>query len=309
VPDRPHAGDRPSRSGQALSPLYSLYGDRSGARLDFVHIEPLRDRSELFDWSIEPHTHAALHQVVLLFGGRVEVALDEHSYDLAAPGVVVIPAGVVHSFEFEPDSAGFVLAIAEAHLDGSPIGSSLRSLLFEEGMSVGLGHNDVLATRLNVLAGEIMREQESVDIGRTATIDWLTRTVLVLLARESSRFEHSGSGARSSDLFRDFQNLVEHHYIDHWPVAKYASSLHISESSLNRLCRTVSATTAFEIIRARLETEARRRLIYSPLPIQRIAGDLGFADPSYFSRFFRGRTGLAPREFRAGRHTVPDRRG
>lgn len=300
MPERPDAGDRPDRrSGGALLPLYSLYGDTSGAKVDFVHIEPLRDRSELFDWSIEPHTHVALHQVVLLLGGRVQVALDESTSDLQAPGVIAIPAGVVHSFEFEPHSSGYVLAIADAQLDGSPMGSSLRSLLFEKGLTLTFDRDHALVSRLDVLATEIMSEQQTVDLGRMATIDWLTRTVLVLLARESRRSGQSEPGFRGSHLLRDYQNLVEEHYTDHWPVRRYASTLHTSESSLNRVCRAVTGSTAFEIVRSRLEIEARRRLIYTTVPIQRIAADLGYADPSYFARFFRGRTGMSPREFRA----------
>ncbi len=60
---------------------------------------------------------------------------------------------------------------------------------------------------------------------------------------------------------------------------RYAKALHISESSLNRVCRAVAGATAFQLITRRLEIEARRRLTYSTVPIHRIASDLGFADP------------------------------
>ena len=61
-------------------------------------------------------------------------------------------------------------------------------------MTPALGDDSALTRRLGVLATEILREQETVDIGRLATVDWLTRTLLVLLARESDRFQQPGLG-------------------------------------------------------------------------------------------------------------------
>jgi AraC family transcriptional activator of pobA len=301
-PDAIARGGR--RLDEALVPLRSLYGESSGAIVDFIHIEPLRDRSELYDWTIDAHTHAGLHQVVLLYTGGVQVSLDEATHDIVAPAVITIPASVVHSFDYEPHSSGFVLAIAEGQLDGSPIGEWLRSLLFEQGVTLSLGEGDTLVERLRLYASEIMNEQSTVDTGRMATVDWLTRTLLVLVARESVRFRQSRLRYDGSDLFRSFRSAVEAHYPDHWSVGRYAQHLHVSESSLNRICQAVAATTAFEIVQDRLEIEARRRLVYSTAPIHRIASDLGFADPSYFARFFRRRTGLSPRRFRAEHQPV-----
>ncbi len=44
--------------------------------------------------------------------------------------------------------------------------------------------------------------------------------------------------------------------------------------------------------------EAKRSLIYTTLPVSKIAFDLGFNDPAYFSRFFAARAGLSPAAFR-----------
>jgi AraC family transcriptional regulator, transcriptional activator of pobA len=43
---------------------------------------------------------------------------------------------------------------------------------------------------------------------------------------------------------------------------------------------------------------ARRDLIFSPSPVQKIAYSLGFSDPAYFNRFFRRMTGTTPGAFR-----------
>ncbi len=121
-----------------LFPRFALYGDSSSSTVDFIHIERLRDRSEIFDWSIDAHTHAGLDQVVLLLSGHVRAALDADSHDLGAPAVIAIPAGVVHAFEFEPNSSGFILAVPDGQLEGSPIEAWLRSRLFAGAVTLSL---------------------------------------------------------------------------------------------------------------------------------------------------------------------------
>ena len=49
----------------------------------------------------------------------------------------------------------------------------------------------------------------------------------------------------------------------------------------------------------RLLREACRRLIYIAAPAARLAAELGFEDPAYFSRFFKRRMGVSPQSYRA----------
>jgi AraC family transcriptional regulator, transcriptional activator of pobA len=89
-------------------------------------------------------------------------------------------------------------------------------------------------------------------------------------------------------------------------VADYARELAISPSHLNRLCQRHLGASAKEVLQEQLEVEARRELLLSDRSVAQIAIALGFADPSYFGRFFRRRTGVSPARFRqAARSTTP----
>ena len=92
--------------------------------------------------------------------------------------------------------------------------------------------------------------------------------------------------------------LIESNYLKHWPVARYARMLGVSESSLNRLCRGLIGVTTFDVVQQRLALEARRRLIYAAGPVSSIGAELGFKDPAYFCRFFRKHCGISPAAFR-----------
>lgn len=53
------------------------------------------------------------------------------------------------------------------------------------------------------------------------------------------------------------------------------------------------------LIHLRMIVEAKRQLRYTAMPVAQIAYFLGFEDPAYFTRFFRQRSGLSPKAFRA----------
>ena len=92
--------------------------------------------------------------------------------------------------------------------------------------------------------------------------------------------------------------LVDAHHKSSWNVADYADALGITPSHLNAVCRRTAGKPALSIVHARLLLAARRELVYTEKNIAGIAHHLGFADPSYFTRFFKRETGMTPGAFR-----------
>ena len=91
---------------------------------------------------------------------------------------------------------------------------------------------------------------------------------------------------------------VEERFLEHWSVEQYASRLGLSTARLNRLARAESGRSALELVHERLTREACRRLVYIAAPVAGVAEELGFADPAYFSRFFKRRMGMNPHRWR-----------
>ncbi len=82
-----------------------------------------------------------------------------------------------------------------------------------------------------------------------------------------------------------------------------ARVVQLSERSMQR--RLVQAGTTFDALRAAVRDDvAIKYLCQSQLPLAQIAAMLGYAEPSVFSRAFRRRHGLSPREARR-RGSVP----
>jgi AraC family transcriptional activator of pobA len=221
------------------------------------------------------------------------------------PTVVVVPAGTVHSFAFRPETHGFVLTLDLDHLlSVTPAVHQLPiQTLFAQPRAFGLGADAALARRALNLLGVLREEFRQPDSARLPVCTWLAASVLAVLGHSMLAHGESAEAAefacgRDVRLLRRFRALIETHYLKHWPVQRYARQLDLSQTSLNRLCRTVCGTTAFDLIQQRLALEARRRLMFLARPVHGISAELGFKDPAYFSRFFRRRCRMSPNEFR-----------
>jgi AraC-like DNA-binding protein len=147
--------------------------------------------------------------------------------------------------------------------------------------------------------GEMQRElgrlrDDSVHLLRASLYE-----TLIKLARHYSVAHGERPGHVPHPVTTGYLALVERHATQHRAVSWYAGELAVSPGYLNTLCQRHTGVSAKTVMANQLVLEARRRLLYSPLTAEQIASALGFADPSYFARFFRARTGKSPREFRA----------
>jgi AraC-like DNA-binding protein len=101
-----------------------------------------------------------------------------------------------------------------------------------------------------------------------------------------------------SRLVRQFHISVERHFHEELTLADYARELGVTANHLNDVVRRETKQSAGSLIRRRRLLDAKRLLSHSTLSVSEVGYGLGFQDPSYFSRFFRKSTGLAPAAFR-----------
>jgi AraC family transcriptional activator of pobA len=282
-------------------PSFSLYGERGApVGAEFVHIEEIRSRSQLYNWEIKSHLHRGLFQVVCVLDGGARVSIDELTTERRGPIAITIPPAAVHAFRFLPRTHGYVLTVAEAMLfAGAAQRRSIFDDLFREPRILDLSATPGLAERVGELLGQIMSEFNTRLPERPLMLDWLVRAALLLVARAHVTLGETAHRDRArSDLFARFRALVEAHYREQWSVPEYAAALHVSESRLNRVCRALAGKSAFEVLQERMLLEARRRLIYISAPVSQLAYELGFQDAAYFCRFFKKHSGVTPTEFR-----------
>jgi AraC family transcriptional regulator, transcriptional activator of pobA len=294
------------RSARASIPSFSLYGEAPAhsTQTDGVHIEDIPSRSRKYLWRIATHRHTSLSQCILVSAGPVTATLEDERAALTGPAVMIIPAGTVHGFQFRADTEGHVLTVDLAQVLSMATAAHRSPIeaLFSVPRAVDLRDDPQLAMRLQQLLERLEHEFKQPGSWSSPVGSWLTCCVLWILALavigQGAAQLHGG---RDTERMRRFRHLIESQYLKHWPVERYARQLALSETGLNRLCRRLAGCTAFDLIQQRLALEARRRLIYAAGSVSSIAGELGFKDPAYFSRFFRRHSGVGPADFRRRR--------
>jgi AraC-like DNA-binding protein len=110
--------------------------------------------------------------------------------------------------------------------------------------------------------------------------------------------EGSGHRPPTHQAFVWFRDELEANFRTRHQVAAYAARLGYSTRTLNRLARENTGLSAKQLIDERVVLEAKRLLAHGPDPVARIAAQLGFDDPSNFSKYFQQRTGTTPAAFR-----------
>lgn len=272
-------------------PEWSLYGE-SRTFPDILHIERFSDRAAGLDWRIAPHRHLHLHQFFLIEGGAVRMTLDGSSLVFAEPTLLNVPPGVVHDFTMEAGTEGWVLTLPVQTLPD----------LFGPALSqeTGLGRSGLLpgeavfADLFRKIADEHRHAHPSREVMLRALAAQLA--CLVLRGLGQRRADAAGPDPR----FARFQALVSDHLRDRWALSDYATAIGLSPRHLSRICQMATGQSASGVIEAALMREACRLLVYTRAPIAQIGYDLGFDDPSYFSRSFRRAIGLSPASYRAG---------
>jgi AraC family transcriptional regulator, transcriptional activator of pobA len=290
------------REPQALIPRFFLYGEPPrDAEERFVHVETISDRSRVNDWRIQPHAHRDLHQLLVLFTGGGEMEAETQRLPFRAPNLLIVPAGVVHGFSFEPDTEGYVVTLAETLLGELARDERSFRALFGTANCASLEADPALFQELVDTLPKLRRELVwSAPASAAAATARLT-TLLVIAVRalhhQSLEAISAASSARAALVAR-LREKIETHLRSGWSVAEYARSLNVTSAKLRAACLEVTNKTPTRVLEERLLLEAKRNLTYTNMTVAQIAYYLGFTDPAYFSRFFRKLAGESPAAFR-----------
>lgn len=145
---------------------------------------------------------------------------------------------------------------------------------------------------LNELAGGFVREYEVRDNLQEEMLRILLKRFIILCTRIArSRFGITPEQENSFDIVRQYMVLVDNHFREKKQVQDYAEMLNRSPKTLSNLFSAYKLPSPLHIIHERLETEAKRLLLYSSRSAKEIAALLGFEDLAAFSRFFKKATG------------------
>ncbi|MER7483891.1 AraC family transcriptional regulator [Streptomyces sp. NPDC126510] len=127
----------------------------------------------------------------------------------------------------------------------------------------------------------------------------LRHLLAVLLLRLSHLTAPVGGPLPERDeTYLRFRDAVERDFTRTRRVEDYARMLGYSARTLSRATAASAGLSAKEFVDRRVELEAKRLLAHGDRTAAQISDQLGFVNPSQFSKYFMHRTGQSPIEFR-----------
>ena len=123
-------------------------------------------------------------------------------------------------------------------------------------------------------------------------------SVSLLLLASSSLDNKVQHRTQAHEAFNWFREDIDVNFRTRRTVEDYAARLGYSARTLNRLSRANTGLSAKQLIDERIVLEAKRALAHGGSSVAAVADEMGFDDPSNFSKYFRQRVGMAPAAFR-----------
>jgi AraC family transcriptional regulator, transcriptional activator of pobA len=248
----------------------------------------------------KPHAHNFL-QVFLLEEGLTILQNEEQSFEVTAPAFFTIPKNVVHGFTSSDDCRGWIINLSD---------NFLENILKKDAdmvMELDVIHIEHLeegeeTERIILAMRKIVSEFNQNLSGKAIMLQSLVNILIVRLHRLPKKATDflipQNSDNTSKIYFRRFMQLVKTAHSFKKTIEEYASDLSISQGHLNRICQKIAGKSPKEIIIDYCMLEAQRALTNIEMSISQVAYDISFEDPAYFSRLFKKRLGISPKEFR-----------
>jgi AraC-like DNA-binding protein len=133
-------------------------------------------------------------------------------------------------------------------------------------------------------------------------ITHLQTALLLELKRLADREEtlRQQMATRQDKIFHQFLRLVNLYGLRERKIEFYADKLCVTPNHLGAVIKKASGLTVMQWLNRHAIQKAKVLLRYSDLPIWEVAERMSFANPSFFSKFFKREIGMTPAEYRNG---------
>ena len=249
----------------------------------------------------EPHA-LDFHDIMLVTRGRGTFLLDGVALDVRPGRILFTTPGQVRQWRV-PRLDGICLFFPALFLQeffrDTQFVDRLPYFRHEAGDESGI---HVPPRSAALLRRQILAMRDELQRVRTDSVHLLRAQlyeILIRLARHHSAAHPAPPLSPMHPVVRRYQELIERHFRHIHRTAEYAKQLSVTSGHLTALCTTLLGRSAKRLLQERIAVEARRLLLYTDRTAESIAHELGFADPSYFGRFFRKATGVSPQKFRS----------
>ena len=240
------------------------------------------------------------HRLGIIMSGEAEININLQDRHLKSGTLVYIgPGTIIHPKHLSADLRIFGMGLF-----------SNFPMPFAQGLMPSAFNGQVRDFQLPVSEADIATAQHILDtIWQMvhATNDYHRPTITALVAALMHHYDHlfhqqadqlASSRSREQTIFDRFLQLVTQHCAEHHQIGYYADRMCITERYLTTVIRQTSGTTAKDWIDRALITRIKIELRHTDKSSAQIAEEMHFANPSFFSKYFRRLTGMTPSDYK-----------
>jgi len=286
----------------AKDKIYSLDLLYNGAPMPFVIKTMEEVDKQLGGISDDPHRHN-YYTVIWPVTATGKHVIDFKEYPILPNHVFFVSPEQVHQIITDPNPTGYVILFTPEFLGKNSIREDFIAnlkLFQKSDETPPLPLTERMIDPLKMFAEQMLSAFQSENDMRFETIGAYLKLFLIECNGHCSLFP--GSNTQTIEvgktLVRQFKAVVEKHYKTWHQVKDYAEELNVSPNYLNEVIKSALYISAKDYIQNRLMLEAKRMTIFTGKSSKEIGFDLGFEDPSHFSKFFKSNTGQSLVEFK-----------
>jgi len=281
-----------------FSNIADLSGGMFKADNDLFWIGNLECILEKYPLLEQPHRQT-FYTLLCVENAQGTAVIDGVAIRLDRPKVIYVKPGSIFSIDINRAASGTIIFFEEDFFSLRYNNNALFHFSFmnkESSNYVRLGENKAFEWKM--LCGFMLQEFNDQHKGVDSVLRSFLNILLCKLDRQFNPVTPNEKKNNKEEKLRQFQLLLDEHFIKHKTPSFYAEQLNITTNYMNKICRQYRGISSGELIRKRITIEAQRLLHYSVRTVAEIAKDLEFESVSYFITFFKRNTGVTPENFR-----------
>ncbi|MEJ5052773.1 helix-turn-helix domain-containing protein [Sphingobacterium sp. MYb382] len=280
-----------------------------------VHIITIAERLKKGGKSLEVPHRTDFYILYILSEGRAKHMIDFQEIDVKVGDVLVISPSQVHKFIKTEDYDGYLIAFPKVFLY-----QTVQNKLFIENAQIfnnvdlltkfffdAEGFQEILGI-IEKMKGELSKPYDEF---QAPILNNLLSNILFLLERRwttlrsSNDLQHSKS-SKDYLYVATYKKMIKEEFKEATTVKHYANKLNISERKLQKVVMDILGKSPKELIDEQVILESKRLLVHESMNVKEVAYAMGFDEPSYFTKFFRGKVGIAPTQFKLENTSSPN---
>jgi len=280
---------------------YDFRKEYEALGFEIVQLEYFIEQQAEID-RITPH-RLNFYAIIYITQGEGTHSIDFKTISFSKGSLIFVGKNQVHAWQKENNSEGFVIFFTEQFLYknqiqfndlsyGYPYNHNLYSPIIETS-------DNENSTIFSLLISLLFKEYSTFfNALQEETLQCLLR-VLILKIQSSTNPLGESYSSEAKNLFIDFQKQLDQNISLTRNALDYCRMLNVSYHQLNKAIKTLTKKTIKAYIDDVLILHAKRLLADGSNNTSEVSYELGFEEPSNFTKFFKKHTGKTPKSFRA----------